>query len=404
MVAPAVQFVNYPSEVSARIVDVMTTTMRTETTPHVGTTDADVVALATRVGREAARYDEAHDRAATFVTEAYDAMHEVGYLALPVPTDLGGGGITLRQAVLAQEELGRWSGSAALASTMHLYLTFVQRWRRRRDAPGAEAVLRAVAADRLVMATSGGSDWVCPTTVATPVEGGYRLDGRKVFCSQAPVAGVVSTSAVVGGPGPGAEVIHAGVPLSSPGVSIVETWDTLGMRGTASHDLVFEGVFVPAEKVLGTRAYGALTGPLMVAAIHFAPLAGAAYLGVARGAYDEALRLLRGRPEPTAAAVRRIGEMRSRLDVARWALLGALDETGDDLAADEATLLTLMTAKREAVDAARAVVDLALEVAGGSAFFRGSPIERAYRDVRGGPFHPLTPEATLELAGRTALA
>jgi acyl-CoA dehydrogenase len=49
------------------------------------------------------------------------------------------------------------------------------------------------------------------------------------------------------------------------------------------------------------------------------------------------------------------------------------------------------------------VVDIALEVAGGSAFFRGSPIERAYRDVRGGPFHPLTPEATLELVGRRAL-
>ena len=63
-----------------------------------------------------------------------------------------------------------------------------------------------------------------------------------------------------------------------------------------------------------------------------------------------------------------------------------------------------MLAKRHAVNEARAVVDIALEVAGGSAFFRGSPLERAYRDVRGGPFHPLTPEATLELVGRRALA
>ncbi len=58
-----------------------------------------------------------------------------------------------------------------------------------------------------------------------------------------------------------------------------------------------------------------------------------------------------------------------------------------------------MTAKRQAVNEARAVVDLALEVAGGPAFFRRSPLERAYRDVRGGPFHPLTPEATLTLLG-----
>ncbi|WP_244930401.1 acyl-CoA dehydrogenase family protein [Nocardioides sp. W7] len=375
----------------------------TTLTEQLPTTDDHVLALAARIGAEAARHDEDHDRAGTFVTEAYDLMHETGYLALPVPVELGGGGATLRQVALAQEELGRWSGSAALASTMHLYLTFVQRWRLRRSAPGAEAVLRAVAADRLVMATSGGSDWVCPTTIATPVEGGYRLDGRKVFCTQAPVATVVSTSAVVGGPGPDAEVIHAGVPLSAPGVSIVETWDTLGMRGTASHDLVFEGVFVPREKVLGTRPYGALAGPLLVAAIHFAPLVAAAYLGVARGAYDEARRLLQRRPEPSAAAIRQVGEMRCRLDVAHWALHGALAETGDELPADQATLITLMTAKREAVTAARTVADLALEVAGGPAFFRGSPLERAYRDVRGGPFHPLTPEATLELVGRDAL-
>ena len=63
-----------------------------------------------------------------------------------------------------------------------------------------------------------------------------------------------------------------------------------------------------------------------------------------------------------------------------------------------------MTAKRHAVTEARAVVDLALEVAGGAAFYRRSPLERAYRDVRGGPFHPLTPEATLTLLGSRELA
>ena len=136
-------------------------------------------------------------------------------------------------------------------------------------------MLRKIADDGLVLATSGGSDWVCPSTTAVAVPGGYRLDGRKQFCSQAPVAGVISTSATLGEPGPDAVVLHAGVPLSAAGVSIVETWDTLGMRGTASHDVVFDGVFLPAEKVIGQRPYGALTGPLLAAAIHFAPVVGA---------------------------------------------------------------------------------------------------------------------------------
>jgi acyl-CoA dehydrogenase len=95
--------------------------------------------------------------------------------------------------------------------------------------------------------------------------------------------------------------------------------------------------------------------------------------------------------------------MRARLRVARWALLGAVADMGDDPTLDEAILATVMTGKRHAVVEARAVVDTALEVAGGPAFYRRSPLERAYRDVRGGPFHPLTPEATLTLLGERAL-
>jgi len=365
-------------------------------------TDDEVLQLAARIGRAAAPFDAEHDRDATFVTEAYAEMAEQGYRRLAVPVELGGLGATMRQVVLAEEELGSWSGAAALAAAMHLYLTLMQGWRRRRGAPDAEGVLRRVAEENLVIATSGGSDWVCPTTTAVEVDGGFRLDGRKVFCTQAPVATVIATSAVLGTPGPDAEVLHMSVPMSAPGVRIVETWDTLGMRGTASHDVVLDGVFVPADKIAGRRPYGVLAGPLMVAVIHFAPVAAAAYLGVARGAYQEAVRVATRRGEPSAAAVRQIGEMQARLRVARWALLSAVDEIGDPTP-DEATLATVMTAKRHAVTEARAVVDTALEVAGGAAFFRSSPLERAYRDVRGGPFHPLTPEATLALIGNRAV-
>ncbi|MCW0213885.1 MAG: acyl-CoA/acyl-ACP dehydrogenase [Pseudonocardia sp.] len=373
-------------------------TLTPEMTLSTGAITADdAVALAARIGRAAAPHEAAHDRDATFVAEAYAAMAEHGYLRMAVPVELGGLGAGMREVVLAQRELARHSGSAALASTMHLYLTFVQCWRRRRGAPDAVGVLRRIATEGLVMATSGGSDWVSPTTTATEVEGGFRFSGRKDFCTQAPVAGVLSTSATLGPPGPDAVVLHAGVPLSSPGITLVETWDTLGMRGTASHSLVFEDVFVPTEKIVGRRPYGVLTGPLLVAAIHFAPLAAAAYLGVADGACAETARVLAGRG---GERPRQLGEMRARLRVAWWALLAAVEEIGPDPAADDDVLATVMTAKRHAVLEARAVVDLALEAVGGAAFFRTSPLERAYRDVRGGPFHPLTPEATLALLAR----
>jgi alkylation response protein AidB-like acyl-CoA dehydrogenase len=385
----------------------MTTTMLspapTDELP-LAPSDEHVLGLATEVGRRAAAFDAEHDRDATFVTEAYEAMTETGYLGLAVPAELGGIGATFRQVLLAEHELARHSGAAALSAAMHLYLSLVQRYRYRRGAPDAEGVLRRIAGEGIVLATSGGSDWVSPTTRAVPVDGGFLFSGRKAFCSQAPAATVLVTSATLGEPGPEAEVLHAGVPLSAPGVSLLDTWDTLGMRGTASQDVVFEDVFVPAEKVVGRRPYGVLTGPLLVAVIHFAPVVGAVYLGVAQGAYDETVRVVASRPDLPAAAVRQLGEMSARLRVARWALLGAVEEVGEYPPAEHATMHTLMTAKRHAVVEAVAVVDLALQVVGGQSFYRRSPLERAYRDVRAGAFHPLTPEATLAALGEAALA
>ncbi|MCX6464481.1 MAG: acyl-CoA dehydrogenase family protein, partial [Pseudonocardiales bacterium] len=92
-------------------------------------TDDAVRDLAAGIGRIAAAHDAEHDRDATFVTEAYAAMAEQGYLRLAVPAELGGMGASLRQVLLAEEELGRWSGAAALSAAMHLYLTLLQGWR-----------------------------------------------------------------------------------------------------------------------------------------------------------------------------------------------------------------------------------------------------------------------------------
>lgn len=379
--------------------------------------DDRFVSLAAEVGAVAAAHADEHDRDATFVSEAYDTMRANGYLRLAVPEELGGLGASIRQVCYAQAELARHDGATALAVTMHLYLTLMQGFRRRKGAADAEAVLRRVAEEGLVIATSGGSDWLWPSTVAVPVDGdgdgerpdGFLVSGRKGFCSQSPGATVVATTAVVGEPGDGAEVIHFAVPLAAHGVRLDETWDTLGMRGTASHDLVLEDVFVPADKVMGRRPWGEFGVPLAAAAVHFAPVAGATYLGIAMGARDTAVgkaaAASRG-PNPLARlprVQRQVGLMDAKLRVAWWALLGAIDELGDDYAVDPPDLATVMVAKRQAVTNAIEVVDLAMDVLGGRAYFRSATLERAYRDVRAGTFHPLTPEATLAYAGKLAL-
>jgi alkylation response protein AidB-like acyl-CoA dehydrogenase len=336
-------------------------------------------------------------------------MRDEGYLAIAVPEELGGAGATMRQVCYAQAELARHDGATALAASMHLYLTLMQAFRHRLGAPDAAGVLRRVADEGLIIATSGGSDWLWPTTTAAADDGTFRVNGRKAFCSQSPEATVVATSAVVGEPGAGAEVLHFSLPLAADGVSIDETWDTLGMRGTASHDVVLEDVVVPADRVMARRPYGELGVPLTAAALHFAPVGGATYFGIAAGARDVAVAGVeagaRG-PRPLAELPRvhrQVGLMDATLRSAWWALMGSIDEIGDDYAADAATLATVMLAKRDAVIGAIEVVDLAMDVLGGRSYFKRSPLERAYRDVRAGTFHPLPPEATLTYAGKVAL-
>ena len=95
--------------------------------------------------------------------------------------------------------------------------------------------------------------------------------------------------------------------------------------------------------------------------------------------------------------------MHHRLQVASWALDGALTVAGDDPVPSMATVVDVMAVKREVILAAAEVTDMAMDLGGAGAYRTGSPIERAYRDVRAGRFHPFDPETTLIHAGRTEL-
>jgi alkylation response protein AidB-like acyl-CoA dehydrogenase len=192
------------------------------------------------------------------------------------------------------------------------------------------------------------------------------------------------------------------VPLSGEGVTVLDNWDTLGMRGTGSNDIVVEDVFVPDERVLANRPYGVVDGPLQVISQIAFPIITGAYLGVAEAAYAAALEAARAKADDVLVQ-RQVGQMRHLLQVASWALDGALRTVGDDPAPSREGYLAAMTAKAEVARAGVAVCDLAMDLTGGSAFFKGSAVERAYRDIRAIAFHPLTPEATLVESGKHEL-
>lgn len=361
----------------------------------------ELVARATSVGKKLAAHTERHDRDGTFVDEGVEALRGAGLLSIAVPEELGGSGATVADVAAVQRELARYCGSTALATSMHQHVTTFTAWRFRRELPGAEATLKRVVDDGIILVSTGGADFTHPRGDAVAVEGGFKVSGHKVFASLSPVGNVLSTMFRYDDPEQGPRVLNVPVPIGE-GVQVLETWDAMGMRGTGSHEIVIEDVFVPQEKVLANRPHGVIDPPLQVILSIAMPIISAVYLGVAEGAYEAAVASAASKATDPGIQ-RQVGLMASRLRVASWSLDGALAMVGDDPQPAADTLDAVLAAKREVGEAVVEVCDLAMEVAGGAAFLKGSVIERAYRDVRGLKLHPLSPEQSLIHAGRLAL-
>ena len=343
-----------------------------------------------------------HDEDGSWVDDSFQHLRDGGFLALAVPTELGGMGATIREVATVERELARHCGSTALAMSMHQHVTAFTAWRYRRGLPGAEATLRRIVDDGIVLVSTGGADFTSPRGIATRVDGGYRVTGHKVFASQSPVGSVMSTMFAFDEPDQGRRVLNMAVPFADPGVTVHDNWNTLGMRGTGSNDVSIEDVFVPDERVLANRPHGVVDPPLQVIVSIAFSIINAVYLGVADSAAEHAIEgAARCADDPTVQ--RQVGLMSHRLRVASWAHEGALNAVGDDPAPSMDTVAAVMAAKREIAVAGIEVCDIAMELAGGAGFFKGSPIERAYRDIRAAKFHPFSPEATLLHAGRLAL-
>jgi alkylation response protein AidB-like acyl-CoA dehydrogenase len=212
---------------------------------------SEVVELAGRLAEEFAERAPEHDRENTFPAENWPVMAEAGYLALTVPEELGGFDADLGELLLAQERLAQGCASTALAVDMHLTTaaSFRSSWRETRD-ERAESFLRRAATGEVVLASCtseagyGGAIVDCVTTAAR-VDGGFCLSGRKIFFTESDVATHFTTCAKYDHPELGPQMVFFnGIPTDAPGLEIVRTWDTMGMRGTQSNDLVLDDVFV----------------------------------------------------------------------------------------------------------------------------------------------------------------
>ena len=364
-------------------------------------TQTDCQALADQVGRDIARHAARHDHDETFVAEGFAALKAAGFFKALVPTELGGPGADYREVCQAIRRLANHCGSTALAFSMHSHLVALPVWRWRNEKAPVEGLLRRIVNEDLVLISSGGSDWLPGSGVATKVDGGFRIRARKVFASGCPAGSLLMTSAVYDDPQAGPTVLHFGVPFAAAEVKIVDTWHAMGMRGTASHDVEINDFFL-ADAAISARRPAGKWHPLFHGIYMIAfPLVMSAYVGVAEQARNTALQLARGKKDNGHLAVL-VGRMENafataELGIERMISIAETSKPGPVTTGQTAAAKALVT--RAVIE----TVECAMNVAGGASFYQATGLERAFRDVQGAKFHPLQEMPQLQYAGRLAL-
>jgi alkylation response protein AidB-like acyl-CoA dehydrogenase len=380
-------------------------------------------ALATDFATRAAQ----HDREGSYPFASVRTLTAAGYLAAPVPEHLGGLGVGLvHDVIVAASRLARGDASIAIGANMHLagVLVMARRWRmalaagnERRERAFAETLER-MARDGVVMAqaiSERGQNMTRPRTQATRTETGWRIDGHKIFCTMSPAATVLSTSVTYTDDDGVERYGYAAIPADTPGVTVHGDWDALGMRASGSHSVSFEGVELPRSALRGGFETGDYVR-FMERNLSAGLLHAAVSLGIAESAHGHVMGMLASRNgdredarTKMLAAENAIDLSAGRATLARGASLVDAHyaahpaEDGPDDALVEVFTETQL-AKTFVNEASLRVVDRALALSGGAGYLNGSPLARAYRDVRAGAFmHPLGANRAYELAGRVAL-
>ena len=287
----------------------------------------DWVALARELGPAFASRAAAHDANDSFPKENYRELKEHRVFSAGVPAELGGGGASHRELCAMLRELGRHCGATALALSMHTHLVGTTVWLWRQGAPVAP-LLERIAAEQLVLVTNGASDWLDSSGAAERVDGGYRVTARKTFSSGSPMGDLLLTSALYDDPKDGPTVLHFAVPLKAPGVKVLDTWRTMGMRASGSNDIMLDGLFVPDSAVSSRRPKGVWAPIFNVIAAIAAPVLTSVYLGVAEAARDLALQKV-AKKRDDADVWYLVGEMENALVTGQMAVQGMIDLCAD---------------------------------------------------------------------------
>jgi len=358
-----------------------------------------------------------YDRENRFFTEDFEELRAAKYLLLPVPSEFGGAGMTLAEVCREQRRLAYHAPATALAVNMHVYWLGVAADLWRRGDASLEWILQEAAGGEIFAAghAESGNDVpvLLSTTKAERVEGGYRFTGRKHFGSLTPVWTRFGLHGMDTSNPDQPKVVHAFMPRDSAGYTIKETWDVLGMRATRSDDTQLENVFVPDRYIARVVPAGAAgIDPFVLSVFAWALMGfGNVYYGLAKRALDLSISAAKNKgslalsrsmayhPEVQHA----IADMIIELESIGPHLEAVAEDWSNGVDHGAHWPAKIFAAKYRAVEGSWRVVDLGLDVSGGSGIFRSAGYERLIRDARLGRIHPASSFLTHEAVAKTFL-
>jgi len=386
-----------------------------------------LLSLANELGRSkfAPRAAE-WDREASFPFANYEDLRSTGLLALCVPKASGGLGADYITYMMVAAEIGRFCGATALTYNMHICSTMwtgvladsipMTNEERAEHERRREIHFKRVVQDGAVYAQpfSEGSAAAAGRapfgTTARKVEGGWLVNGRKIFASLSGAAnyyGVLCTEDKGDAHADVRDTLYLAVPATSEGLTITGDWDPLGMRGTVSRNLIFKDVYVSDDEQLMPRGVyfkGAQTWPAMFFTLS------PTYLGIANAAYDFTVSYLRGEVPGEPPVKRRmyptkqiaVAQMRIQLEAMKAIFVRAIQEAAPNPSKD--VRMRLYSAQYAVMEGANDICRLAIRTCGGQSMMKHLPLERLYRDSRCGSLMlPWTAELVLDRMGRETL-
>ena len=354
----------------------------------------------------------AHDRDGTFPADDFADLRAAGFFGLMAPERLGGAGAGFADYAAIAYELARGNGATALIFNMHASVTGALSGVTDELAEALGLPPEALRArDDYLRAAAGGAWYAVAmsergvgsrlsqmSTRYRPVDGGFRIEGAKTFCSG---AGNADAYLVAARSAAEPEKVSQFLVPPGEGLSVEPTWDALGMRATGSHD-VHVDVTVPETALLGGVEGLALVVAQLAPHWMVASYA-AVYVGVARASVDAAIEHVNERKLAHLPAIRaRIGRADAAVAAAHLAVMEAARRV-DEAPGDAETNRWVWRAKLLAGTTAAEVAASMLEAAGTSAMRRGHPLERLYRDARAGSLQPATSDVCADWLGVDAL-